>query len=247
MLENPVVFKDSDHLAVWVYLLLHATHKDMLAFFGGSKILLKSGQLITGRKAISSALKVSETKVERVLNLLKSEQQIEQQTCSRNRLITILSWEEYQQSEQQNGQQTDNKRTTNGQQTDTNKNERMKEQKNLFNTIGDTGEKSPVSSTQNKTTQKRKAPALVDEDFLISLESNPAFKGIDIRKEHGKMLAWIETPRGSGKLPTRQRFLNWLNRCTPQDGRSVQGKEEKFDAMDWLKNMNLEEMRNGNN
>ena len=53
MLDNPVVFKDPDHLAVWMYLLLKATHQDYQTMFGGKKITLKPGQLITGRKVIS--------------------------------------------------------------------------------------------------------------------------------------------------------------------------------------------------
>jgi hypothetical protein len=50
--------------------------------------------------------------VQRILKTFKSEQQIEQQTTSRNRLITIVAWNEYQKSEQQNEQQVNNKRTT---------------------------------------------------------------------------------------------------------------------------------------
>jgi hypothetical protein len=46
-------------------------------------------------------------------------QQIEQQTNSRNRVISILSWDKYQQTEQQ----TDSKRTTTEQQVDTNNND----------------------------------------------------------------------------------------------------------------------------
>lgn len=51
--------------------------------------MLNPGQLITGRKAISDKLRVTESKVQRVLKCYESEQQIEQQTGNRNRLITI--------------------------------------------------------------------------------------------------------------------------------------------------------------
>lgn len=105
LLDNPIVCKDSDHLAVWIYLLLNATHKEIKANFEGRFILLKKGQLITGRKTISSRLNISESKVQRILTCFKSEQLIEQQTNPRNRLISIVKWDEYQQSEQQNEQQ----------------------------------------------------------------------------------------------------------------------------------------------
>ncbi len=122
ILENPVVFKDSDHLAIWIYLLVNATHKDIPVMFKGKKIMLTPGQLLTGRKSISSELSVSESKVHRVLMLFESEQQIEQQTSNKNRIISILNWHKYQTDEQQDEIQMNNKRTTDEQQVNTNKN-----------------------------------------------------------------------------------------------------------------------------
>lgn len=123
LLDNPVVCKDPDHIAVWIYLLLNATHSGYDTIFEGSRITLKPGQLITGRKSISSSLKVSESKVQRVLKTFEIEQQIEQQTTPRNRLISILNWSQYQQSEQVFEQQLNNKRTTTEQQLNTNNND----------------------------------------------------------------------------------------------------------------------------
>ena len=119
-LNNPIVCKDSEHLAIWCYLLLNATHKEMKAMFKGEKIILIPGQLITGRKAISRALKIAESKVQRVLNCFENEQQIEQQTSNKNRLISILNWRDYQSVEQQ----LNNNWTTTEQQLNTNKNEK---------------------------------------------------------------------------------------------------------------------------
>lgn len=112
MLDNPIICKDSDYLAVWIYLLLNATHKEIPALFKKEKIVLQPGQLLTGRKAISKQLKISESKIYRIINDFKSEQQLEQQTSNKNSLITILNWNKYQESEQQNEQQMNNKRTT---------------------------------------------------------------------------------------------------------------------------------------
>lgn len=128
MLDNPVVCKDSDHLAVWIYLLLNATHDNYPALFKGKKITLKPGQLIAGRKNISMKLYISESKVQRILNLLKIEHQIEQQTSNQNRLITIVNWDEYQNYEQQIEQPVNNERTTDEQRVNTNKN--VKKDKN---------------------------------------------------------------------------------------------------------------------
>lgn len=137
LLENPVVMKDSDYLAVWIYLLLNATHKDIKGIFGKETITLKPGQLLTGRTKISNDLNIQSSKVERILKKLEIERQIEQQTCNKGRLISLINWNLYQESEQQNEQQVNNKRTTSEQQVNTNKNERMKECKNVRNIYTD--------------------------------------------------------------------------------------------------------------
>ena len=121
-LENPVICQDSEHLAVWVYLLLKATHTNYPAMFKGKRITLLPGQLLTGRKSISLALCISESKVQRILKAFESEQQIEQQTGNKNRLVSIVRWHEYQSGEQQTEQQVNNNRTTSEQQVNTNKN-----------------------------------------------------------------------------------------------------------------------------
>ncbi len=131
ILDNPVVCKDAEYFAIWGYLLLNATHKDYQTMFKGEKITLNPGQLITGRKVISTKFNINESKVQRVLKKLENEQQIEQQTSNENRLITILNWSEYQQGEQQYELPVNNERTTSEQPVNTNKN--VKNVKNINN------------------------------------------------------------------------------------------------------------------
>lgn len=123
--NNPVVTKDSDHVAIWLWLLTHAQIEDKDILFAGEKITLKRGQLITGRKVISEQLKIHESKVYRTLNELQNAQQIEQQKTSKGSVISIINWDKYQLSEQQNKQQSEqqlnNKRTTTEQQLNTTK------------------------------------------------------------------------------------------------------------------------------
>jgi ferredoxin--NADP+ reductase len=45
-LDNPIVMKDKDHLAVWMWLLLNATHSDHDTIYEGERITLKAGQFI---------------------------------------------------------------------------------------------------------------------------------------------------------------------------------------------------------
>ena len=128
MLSNPVVCKDAAHLAVWMYLLLNACHDSHATLLNGKKITLVPGQLVTGRKKIADELDLSESKVQRVLNDFENEQQIEQQTNSGGRLISITNWEQYQENEQQAEQRVNSKRTTTEQRVNTK--QEIKELKN---------------------------------------------------------------------------------------------------------------------
>lgn len=50
---------------------------------------------------------------------------------------------------------------------------------------------------------------LSDADWLKSLESDIAYKGINVQAEYSKMVNWCRT---NNKQATRRRFINWLNR-----------------------------------
>ena len=65
--------------------------------------------------------------------------------------------------------------------------------------------------TKRKMKKARVAVAATsDEDWLSSLESNPAYASINVRIELGKMEAWCAA---NGKQSSRRRFINWLNRA----------------------------------
>ena len=53
---------------------------------------------------------------------------------------------------------------------------------------------------------------LSDDQFLDQLRQNPAYDGIDLDRELGRMDAWLATPKGRGRKKTRQFVVNWLNR-----------------------------------
>lgn len=129
--ENPVVMKDADHLAVWIWLLTEAVFAPTKVTFHGEQITLQPGQFTTGRSKIATELKISESKVQRILKRFESEHQIEQRTDRQCRLITIVSWDEYQSSEQRDEQQMNNERTTSEQRVNTKK--ENKEYKNKRN------------------------------------------------------------------------------------------------------------------
>lgn len=118
-IENKGWYRDSEYVHLWIHLLIKANHRGKEFLMNGEIVKLNPGQFVTGRKSLSAETSISESKIERILNLFESERQIEQQTNSRNRVITIVSWDTYQKSEQQ----MDSQRTASGQPADTNKND----------------------------------------------------------------------------------------------------------------------------
>lgn len=122
--DNPVVCKDNDYYRVWHHLLYNATHQERVVIFNNQKKTIHPGQYITGRKLIADKCNVSESKVERILKWFENDQQIEQQTTTKGRLITILNWGLYQNTEQQNEQIVGNTQTILKQRMITNKNEK---------------------------------------------------------------------------------------------------------------------------
>jgi hypothetical protein len=122
LLDNPIISKP-DYLSIWVVLLLLANHQEHSFIWNNKKQICKRGQVLTGRKELARKTGVNESKIERILKYLKNEQQIEQQTTTKFRLITIKNYNQYQDFEQQNEQQVNNKRTTSEQQMNTNKND----------------------------------------------------------------------------------------------------------------------------
>jgi hypothetical protein len=124
--------KDSEKVHLWIHLLICANRDEREELLGGKLIKCNSGQFTTGRKQLSEATGINESKIERILTYFeKIEQQIEQQKTSTNRLISILNWSEYQSTEQQSEQQVNNDRTTSEQRVNTLK--EVKEVKEIKN------------------------------------------------------------------------------------------------------------------
>jgi hypothetical protein len=59
-----------------------------------------------------------------------------------------------------------------------------------------------------------------DSDWLKELAENPAYRGINVEAELGKMTAWCAA---NGKQRTRRRFVNWLNRAERPIAITAQG------------------------
>lgn len=118
-LQEKGYYKNSKYVHLWVHLLLSANHKSKEFMWNNQIIIVKEGQMITGRDELSKATGIKSGSIENILKMLESEHQIEQQKTTKYRLITIVNWKEHQKSDNT----SDNKVTTKYQQSDTNKND----------------------------------------------------------------------------------------------------------------------------
>lgn len=207
--DNPIVTKDPDHLAIWIFLLTEAKYEQQKSLLGGKTVLLNPGQFTIGRQQISTTTKVNESKVQRVLKSFEIEHLIEQQTTSRNRLITIVNWREYQSSEQQNEQQVNNKRTTTEQQLNTpeeGKKERRKEGKNKYNIF-----RAPAREEVMAYCIERGNSVDVDA-FMDFYESKGWMVGKNKMKDWRAAVRNWERSNASKSAKQNERRFDWIDR-----------------------------------
>lgn len=94
------IFHNPLALKLFVHLLMTANYKDTELMINAKKHILKRGQLITGRQSLAVNTNISESMIFRLLNVMESEQLIEQQKTNRYSIITIVSYNMYQSNEQ---------------------------------------------------------------------------------------------------------------------------------------------------
>jgi len=124
-LKQSAFYKDSEYVHLWVHLLMsvNRTQKRLKVDKTNQYIVLLPGQVLTSRDKLSEQTGISSSKIQRILKSFESEQQIEQQTFSKYRVISITKWQQYQHTEQQLEQQVNSNRTASEQQVNTNKKE----------------------------------------------------------------------------------------------------------------------------
>ena len=210
ILLNPIVCKDSDHFAVWMYLILEATHIDVAKVFNGEKITLHPGQLIRCAETIASKLRISKSKTYRILKLLESEKQIETLSKRHGTLITLLNWAEYQTVETLNEIPMENQWKTDEKPVERNK--------NIKNTKkGEKKEFVPPTIEEIKKYIIEKE-LTVDGDYFLDyftkrdwVDSN----GNKVKSWRSKILTWDEFEKK--KNNNKQEVLLPERRLTPEE------------------------------
>jgi hypothetical protein len=129
-IRNNPVFSDIHLLRLWIICLTEVTHKEREQIVGRQVVNLLPGQFVTGRfdlqglynRGLSSEQQKSPYTVWRWLTTLQDLDFLSIKSSNKFSVVTVVKWSEYQSCEQQNEQQTSNKRAANEQQVSTNKN-----------------------------------------------------------------------------------------------------------------------------
>lgn len=108
---DSAVFDDADVLRVWIWLLCNVAFEEHDVIYCGKVIHLRRGQIATGRKKISQQMGVSENKVYRALNILKTLGNININPNNKFSLITVENWAKFQQEPTAKQQQNNGKAT----------------------------------------------------------------------------------------------------------------------------------------
>jgi hypothetical protein len=169
--------KDSQKVHLWIHLLISANWIEKEEILGGKPYLCKPGEFTTGRKQLSKETGISESKIERLLTYFeKTEQQIEQQKTSTNRLISICNWCKYQTNGQQIEQRVNNDRTTSEQRVNTPKEYKEREEY-IYSKFYD---KEIEKAKQNDNADY---PKFVNWLFVSNLNKRPFAKVLNLKDQ----------------------------------------------------------------
>ena len=218
---------DPEWVSVWVYLITNATWKGLDAVWQGKRITLKPGQLITGRKAISRATGVNESKVFRLLKCFKNEHQIEQQTSNVSSLISITNWECYQRKEHRIEQQMNNQRTASEQPVNTNNNvKKVKHEKHVQELLCSEPETASEPIMEFPVNPKKDPNWIFTAAYRDELQE--LFPHIDITTEARKALAWVKANPSRRKTRNgMKKFINgWIGRANDRGSYSNPNQQQ---------------------
>lgn len=187
---------------------------------GNTMVKIPKGSILTGRKSLAKTTKINEYKIERLLKLFESCNQIAQQTFTRYRLISITNWDKYQES----AHQTHNDCTTTAQQPHTNNNVNKDNNVNKKH-IAEKKGKNNVPYTQ------------ITDLYHHHLPNNPSIASLSAtRKSHIKArwkndLLSIDSWEKYFKHIAKSEFLTGRAYTPP-------GKKPFFANIDWVINEN---------
>jgi|GEM_PF-3104288 len=102
LFDNPVMAKPN-YLAIWIYLLLRANHKENSIIWNNEKITIQIGQFIGSIKQIADYYKLSKSTVAHILEYFEKDEMIIKKSNKKFSLFEIKNYKKYQEIERQVG------------------------------------------------------------------------------------------------------------------------------------------------
>lgn len=190
-MNNPI-WKKSNYVAVWIYLLLNANHEEKHLIWNNQKFCVEKGAFIGSIKQIADHFGLSTGTVSYILDYFISEKMIEKTSTMKFTYFKVLNWDKYQDVESS----FENKLKTNEKQAETNK--------NIKNIKKDTGSAGSVAASPSSkvdavvgTTTNSKSPNhggdVTFEEYLEreGYEEAEMYMG----ESEGMVLAWKHRSR----------------------------------------------------
>jgi predicted transcriptional regulator len=159
-------YNRSQYVHLWLHLLLKANHAGKKIIWNNKEIELQPGQLITGRIKLETETGINQNTIQYILKFFENSNMIQQRNNSQNRIITIVSWHEFQKfnNEITTSQQRANNEITTSQQRD-NTNNNVKNEKNEKNekNINSESEKNFLDYSFVSEKVKKEFTAYIDQ------------------------------------------------------------------------------------
>jgi len=95
LFENPIMTKPN-YLAIWIYLLLRANHKENSIIWNNEKVKIQVGQFIGSIKQIADYYNLSKSTVAHILDYFERDDMIIKKSNKRFTLFEIKNYKKYQ-------------------------------------------------------------------------------------------------------------------------------------------------------
>lgn len=205
-LLKSAVFDDPQLLKLWLWCLLKATHTPRETVIEKQLVKLEPGQFPTGRFKLEEEFNRGTPKRKRVsaitlwrwLKKLEEWQMLNIKPHPKFSIVTICSWNEYQQDEQQ----VNNRRTTDEQQVNTDKN--VKNDKNGKKVYG---EFVRLTEDEHQKLLERLGQALT-ADYIERLDNYIGSKGKKYKSHYHTILTWARKDEAQRK-PEPNRLIEF--------------------------------------
>ncbi len=147
--ENPLYFTERfTKIQAWIDILIECNHKHKMLFIRGNEVNINRGQSANALTTWAKRWKWNDRTVKHFLNYLVNHQMIQYRTSHLTTVLTVVKYEQYQDSTEQTTEQTANRLQTN---------KNVKEIKHIvgyLNTATNSDYRTSTSSTQKSITAR---------------------------------------------------------------------------------------------